>query len=238
MPSQRRVPLPLPCLQQVGKPEVPTLLRLCTMQGVLMQSGTVPCVFVTHLQSCGKQACKPLTLSYFAVLAGLLLIRCKTLARKKKERQLHEGAALACVAPGDKQVTKTKAIDLEGSQESSDSDSKPARETSWQLWELVTGSAAITDGQHSCMSFYNLRITSLVHQGSVSVAGSQYISLGPDDANMKHEDITLCRNEQGRPIKLGQGGFGKVSLFTVSPNNTDEVQSMFRRVCCCRCTKP
>eukprot|EP00891_Asterochloris_glomerata_P001772 jgi/Astpho2/1772/fgenesh1_pg.00036_%23_1_t len=40
--------------------------------------------------------------------------------------------------------------------------------------------------------------------------GSQLISLGPDDANMKHEDIALCRNEQGRPIKLGQGGFGKV----------------------------
>ena len=45
--------------------------------------------------------------------------------------------------------------------------------------------------------------------------GSQLMSLGPDDANMKHEDISLCRDEQGRPIKLGQGGFGKVSLFFV-----------------------
>ena len=167
----------------------------------------------------------------FHCLAGLLLKRLNTISRTKKERQLRDSAALAHVAPGDAQLTKTKAVDLDGSQESSESDPKPAIKTSWQLWELVTGSAAITEGQHSCMSFCELRITSLVNQGSVPAfiagdLGSQYISLGPDDANMKHEDITLCRNEQGRPIKLGQGGFGKVSLFTASPNHPEKVQSM------------
>ena len=70
------------------------------------------------------------------------------------------------------------------------------------------------------MSFYKMHITSLVNQGSLPAfiagsLGSQLISLGPDDANMKHEDIMLCRNEQGQPIKLGQGGFGKVSSFSV-----------------------
>ena len=182
------------------------------------------CYTSAELWQTRLQTSHPLT---FFCLAGLLLKRQKTVSRTKEEHQLRNSAALAHVAPGDEQLTKTKAADLDGSQESSGSDSKPATKTSWQLWELVTGSTASTEGQHGCMSFDKLRITPLVSQGHVPAfvagnLGSQYSPLGPDDANMKHEDITLCRNEQGRPIKLGQGGFGKVSLFTASPNNPEE----------------
>ena len=183
----------------------------------------------------------------FQCPAGLLLTRRKTLARNKKERQLRDSAALAHVAPGDEQLTKTKPVDSDGSQETSESTSTAPRpsvnQTSWQLWELVTSSGATTEGRHSCRAFYKMRVTSLVNQGSVPAfiagdLGSQLISLGPDDANMKHEDIALCRNEQGRPIKLGQGGFGKVSLFTVSPKAQTECNAGAGPLCCCRCTKP
>ena len=180
-------------------------------------------------------ACRRLT-----ALAGLLLKRRKTLDRDQKDRQLRDSAALAHVVPGDEQSIKTKQVDSDSSQDSSESGSKPppatpssVGQTSWQLWELVTGSAAISEGQYRCRPSCNLRITPLVTQGSVLAfvagdLGSQYISLGPDDANMKHEDITLCRNEQGRPIKLGQGGFGKVSLFTVSLMTQNKAHHMSR----------
>ena len=155
MPSQLCVPLPWPCSQQVSKPEVSTLLRAPLThqtQRILLQPGTVPYVCVTHFVELWQEACKPLHFLMLHCLAGLLLTRHKTLARKKKERQLRDSAALACVVPGDEQSTNTKAVDLDGSQESSESGFKPATQTSWQLWELVTGSAAITEGQHGCMS--------------------------------------------------------------------------------------
>ena len=154
MPSQLWVPLPLPCSQQVSKSEVPTLLRAPLThqrQRVLLQPGTVPYVCVTICRAVARS----LQTAHFLMLhclAGLLLTRHKTLARKKKERQLRDSAALACVVPGDEQSTNTKAVDLDGSQESSESGFKPATQTSWQLWELVTGSAAISEGQHGCMS--------------------------------------------------------------------------------------
>ena len=230
---------------------MPILLRpplFHTMQKVLLP---LELCYMCLLHICRAVAKRLANILTTYLLAGLLLKRRRALAslKSKTEPQLRDSAALAHVAPGDKQYTKTKATDSDGSQESSESGFKPpaphpsVNQTSWQLWELVTGSGATTEGRHSCRAFYIMCVTSLVNQGSVPAfiagdLGSQLISLGPDDANMKHEDIALCRNEQGRPIKLGQGGFGKVSLFTVSPKAQTECNAGAGPLCCCRCTKP